>query len=363
MVMGVTGSGKSSFVQLLVDEEVDVGHGLEPCTVNVGIYLYGDQHGRTVYLIDTPGFNDAKKTDAEILKEVSFTLVALRKQGIAITGIAYLHNITDRRMSGSSLKALKTFMAMCGKQSYPHVTLVTNMASDHSSSSAEEDILGQLVARTDWWGDMVTGGSRVMKHTGTAESAKEILQPLIAARYKGLLFTIQKELVDDGLDLDNTSAGRELNKEIGKAVEKLQVEMKRLREQSRETQNADMQSSLDEQRTELQKQVDQALESQRAMSITLEKLAREKLEEERKRLSDLANWEAQRDKLEAQQKQKENAHREEIGRLLQELEKRPHQSDVVRLEERMEDMEIQHKEDKANDQAALRDLDESIRNG
>lgn len=89
--MGVTGAGKSSFVQLYVDDDVDVGHGLESCellsdfchpnrtkvgylgTVNVGIYVYRDQHGHAVYLVDTPGFNDAKKTDAEILKEISFT--------------------------------------------------------------------------------------------------------------------------------------------------------------------------------------------------------------------------------------------------------------------------------------------------
>ncbi|KAF6824169.1 hypothetical protein CPLU01_11016 [Colletotrichum plurivorum] len=293
----------------------------------------------------------------------SRSLVALHKQGIAVTGIAYLHNITDRRMSGSSLQALKTFKAMCGKQSYPHVSLVTNMASNSGSSSAEEDNLGQLVARTDWWGDMVTRGSRIMKHTGTADSAKRILQASIAARGRTLLLTIQKELVDDGLDLDYTSAGWELNREIRQAVEQLQVEMRRLREESREVRDADMQRLLEEQRNELQKQIDQALESQRSMNITLENLAAQKVEEERKRLNDLASWEMQRDKLKAQQKQKEDIHLEEKRRLLQELEKRPRQSDIARLKTRMKHMEIQHKKDRAKDQEALHDLDESIDRG
>ncbi|KAI8303892.1 hypothetical protein K4K61_006618 [Colletotrichum sp. SAR11_59] len=236
------------------------------------------------------------------------------------------------------------------------------MASD-SSSSAEEANVGRLVAHAEWWGDMITNGSRITKHTGTADSAKKILELLIAARDQSLLLTIQKELVDDGLDLDNTSAGRELDKEIRQAVERLQADMKRLREEAQEAQDADMKRAVEEQRKELQKQIDQAYESQRSMSITLEKLAEEKVEEERKRLDDLVKWETQRDKLKAEQKQSEDTHLSEKKRLLQELEKRPHQSDIARLEERMKYMEIQHKEDKAKDEKALHDLEEKIKKG
>ncbi|KAI8207020.1 hypothetical protein K4K52_002608 [Colletotrichum sp. SAR 10_76] len=200
-------------------------------------------------------------------------------------------------------------------------------------------------------------------HSLEPYSAKKILELLIAARDKSLLLTIQKELVDDGLDLDNTSAGRELDKEIRQAVERLQVDMKRLREEVQEAQDADMKRAIEEQRKELQKQIDQAYESQKSMSITLEKLAEEKVEEERKRLDDLVKWETQRDKLKAEQKQNEDAHLSEKKRLLQELEKRPHQSDMARLEERMKHMEIQHKEDKAKDEKALHDLEEKIRKG
>jgi hypothetical protein len=30
-VMGVTGSGKSSFIKLCCESEVEIGHGLQPC--------------------------------------------------------------------------------------------------------------------------------------------------------------------------------------------------------------------------------------------------------------------------------------------------------------------------------------------
>ena len=88
--MGATGSGKSTvslihiilqithrltnveqFINLASSAELQVGEGLESCTASVQAappFLLG---GKYVTLIDTPGFDDTVKTEAEILRLIS----------------------------------------------------------------------------------------------------------------------------------------------------------------------------------------------------------------------------------------------------------------------------------------------------
>lgn len=63
-----------------------------------------------------------------------------------------------------------------------------------------------------------------------------------------MFLSVQKELFDDVLDLEDTVAGWELDKDIRKSFEQWQVEVKRLREEAQEMQNADDQRVLNEQR-------------------------------------------------------------------------------------------------------------------
>ena len=49
---------------------------LESCTAEVQVADEFNVDGRAVPLIDTPGFNDTTKSDAEILKLIAFFLAA-----------------------------------------------------------------------------------------------------------------------------------------------------------------------------------------------------------------------------------------------------------------------------------------------
>lgn len=61
-LMGITGSGKSTFISLLSDEFVQVGHELTSCTADIEIYSYIHRNTRRVFLIDSPGFDDTSRT-------------------------------------------------------------------------------------------------------------------------------------------------------------------------------------------------------------------------------------------------------------------------------------------------------------
>lgn len=70
----------TQFVHLLTrDDNIRIGHGLDSETSTVQTAQYIDQRtGRTVMLIDTPGFDDSRQgiTDMDVLEMISRTLGA-----------------------------------------------------------------------------------------------------------------------------------------------------------------------------------------------------------------------------------------------------------------------------------------------
>ena len=87
--MGATGSGKTAvsrirlvimvrnspgciqFINLASGSNLRVGMAFEPCTTDVSLADEFILDGKAVTLIDTPGFNDAAKSDADTLKIIA----------------------------------------------------------------------------------------------------------------------------------------------------------------------------------------------------------------------------------------------------------------------------------------------------
>ncbi|KAF3039397.1 gTPase, IMAP member 8 [Didymella heteroderae] len=126
VVMGVTGAGKSYFINQLAGRKVvDEGAALDSCTdkcsmvpVSIG--------GSTALLIDTPGFDDTTRTDSEILTEIARILSAQYALGVQLKGIIYIHRITDVRFNRSSVKTFEIFKKICGHEALKNVLLVTS---------------------------------------------------------------------------------------------------------------------------------------------------------------------------------------------------------------------------------------------
>ncbi|KAM7197445.1 P-loop containing nucleoside triphosphate hydrolase protein [Naviculisporaceae sp. PSN 640] len=215
VVMGATGSGKSTFISLLADEEVEVSHGLESHTTHGRAYSFEDpDSGEQMTLMDMPGFDDTSRSDAEILRELSYSLVMLHRTNVRLAGVVYLHRISDPRMSGSAIKSLRLFKALCGAQNYPHIVLATTMWTDID----EERVAGQQREQdlsNTYWADLITGGSQVVQHDGSRESALSIVRGLtMTERSKSVTLAIQRELVVEGRTLDDTEVGRILSQEM-----------------------------------------------------------------------------------------------------------------------------------------------------
>ncbi|PTD12129.1 hypothetical protein FCULG_00004913 [Fusarium culmorum] len=110
LVVGVTGSGKSSLISACFGKGPKFGHGRNACTSKIELYPYDASPGRFVWLIDTPGFEDLGTSYTEVVKYTNRFLLDVYKVEVVLNGIIYLYRIT-----GSSKIDLVTLKQLCGE--------------------------------------------------------------------------------------------------------------------------------------------------------------------------------------------------------------------------------------------------------
>ncbi|KAI8652521.1 G domain-containing protein [Fusarium keratoplasticum] len=239
-VMGVTGSGKSNFLQHLIgkgrEKGPTVGHSLSSCrsftsswrreTYNASgtqkTEIYECRLGnKQVVFFDTPGFDDTYRGDADVLADVAQVLSSSYKNNLKLNGIIYLHRIKDERMTNAIMRNLTMFRNLCGDAAFQNVALVTTFWDELQDQSKGEDREEQLLARSEWWGYMTAKGSKSMRFHNTRESALDIVSKVIDLDIVTL--QVQEEMVNRGLEVDQTTAGEALKSELAeqrKAFEK-----------------------------------------------------------------------------------------------------------------------------------------------
>ncbi|KAL4074775.1 P-loop containing nucleoside triphosphate hydrolase protein [Scleroderma yunnanense] len=220
-VMGSTGSGKTTFINVASGSDLKVGMGLESCTNEVQTSIPFTIGDRQILLLDTPGFDDTTMTDTDVLRIISAYLFVMHKQGIRLIGIVYMQRISDFNVGSSARRDLRMFQELCGEEAYGNVIVVTNM-----------------------WGT-VPEEDGVARETELA--TKDVFYKPILER-KGVMeptvLRIQRELAE-GKDITQTAAFRQLDRELSelalqrqKNLEQLKADMARAeQEMDEETQN------------------------------------------------------------------------------------------------------------------------------
>ncbi|KAK4450380.1 P-loop containing nucleoside triphosphate hydrolase protein [Podospora aff. communis PSN243] len=124
LLVGPTGSGRSSFVKAITGRE-DVGVGdVRPCTLKCATYDVEIGGGKFI-LIDTPGFGSSVPTNLGVLKSISEEMSNLRLRKLKVNASIFFHRITDGRMTGTVAQNLDTFKKMCGDGFFPQVAFAT----------------------------------------------------------------------------------------------------------------------------------------------------------------------------------------------------------------------------------------------
>ena len=311
-VMGVTGVGKSTFISQLSDRPVKIGHNMDACkqsfetrfkakSLVLSLNCLGTQQVEvfhckydafSVYLVDTPGFDDTNRSDTEVLREIATWLTTSFSRRVQLDGIMYLHRITDTRLQGSARKNLSMFKKLCGADALKNVILTTTMwelVSPAEGERREEE----LTKTTDFWGYMVQNGSQVVRHQNTAVSARQLIR-LYVSRKKALVgkkvtLEIQKEMVIEKKTLDDTAAGQEIDGEIAVERERLQIRLQQARKEMQkalEKKDQAKSKAVQQYQDEMKKQLDAAAQQQEQLKVSMENLFNQKNRQLQRMLND-----------------------------------------------------------------------------
>lgn len=281
VVMGVTGAGKSYLINNLAGRAiVDEGATLDPCTQNC--QLVPVQIGSSkVLLVDTPGFDDAVRTDSQILSEIAQILSAQYELGVELKGVIYVHRITDNRYAGSSVKTFEIFKKICGEKALENVLLVTSRwatVEPDLGASREREL------KEKFWAYMVARGSKMSRFHGDRNSAVSLASHLLCK--DTVVLDLQRELIDEGKKLDETAAGAYVDGNVETLKAKLVDEMASLDRLKRELAESDraMRRQIQKDWSEQQARLAMAQQEQANLAVPIGGQVQQKLKKKRSAL-------------------------------------------------------------------------------
>ncbi|KAF9874991.1 hypothetical protein CkaCkLH20_07685 [Colletotrichum karsti] len=202
VVVGITGAGKSYLINRLAGRNVvEEGGQLGSCTQRCQMIPVKIGNTKTL-LIDTPGFDDTKRSDADILNEIADVLTAQYALGFKLQGVFYVHRITDMRFQGCNVKTLEIFKRICGDEALKNVLLITSRW-DKVDEATGADRERQL--REDFWAYMLGHGSCMSRFHGDRTSAISLASQLLVK--ETVVLRLQHEIINEGKTLNMTAAG------------------------------------------------------------------------------------------------------------------------------------------------------------
>lgn len=257
---------------------------------------------RTVYLIDTPGFDDKNRSDTQVLTEIATWLGDSYRSKVLLHGIIYLHRITDVRMSGSARRNLLMFKHLCGDEYLKKVILVTTMW-DKELESVGENRERELKDTPDFWGGMVSKGSVCRRYYNDAASGKAIIHEL-ASHGRPIVTEIQRELVDESRELGQTAAGQEIEGELRKLQQQWTAKKR------------DVEKDVEEAKRQHDRVIEELMREERDKYTDLLKKLEEETEAMRATLEDLLEQRDMREvKMKGEMKRQRKVHKNDMSRL------------------------------------------------
>ncbi|PMD28954.1 hypothetical protein L207DRAFT_446310, partial [Hyaloscypha variabilis F] len=209
LVMGTSGAGKTTFIQNFAKDQLDVGVGLESCTQSIQICEGKLSSTQNIMLVDMPGLDDSARSDTDVLLEISDWLQTAYQERISISGIVYLHRISDARIGISDTKNLRMLQKLCGNSMLDRVVFATTfwdkILMEHGAEREKE-----LASREDFLHPMIRRGTTLTRHIGGRESACRIVELLTNTNTRCTL-DIQIDMVERGLLKSDSAWKRNAN--------------------------------------------------------------------------------------------------------------------------------------------------------
>ena len=165
------------------------------------------------------------------------------------------------------------FRGLCGENTLKNVILMTNMwgrVTPQQGAEREQQL------KDDYFKAAIEKGAQLCRHDGTLESAQAILRMVL--KNQPAVLKIQRELIKEHKDIERTGAGKELSKEICRAVVKYQKGIRELEEDAQraiEDDDEETREELEEEKRRLQEEMTELRKALREMKSTFEEARRE----------------------------------------------------------------------------------------
>lgn len=218
-------------------------------TQELGTYKFRHKD-RTIVLVDTPGFDDTTQKDADILKLLADWLESMYRAGTKLSGIIYLHRISDDRMRGSSMRSMRMFRKLCGESFYRNLLLGTtcwSLISEEIGVQREKE----LMTDQNFWKGLIAKGAQFVRIPDDGWDAKELVYDL--ARMEPASLQIQEEMVDQHINFNDLSAAQTLD-DGSKALQEAQEKEKRRLQEEHQRQVDEQNRKLEQQRLQLEQE-------------------------------------------------------------------------------------------------------------
>ena len=130
----------------------------------------------------------------------------------------------------------------------------------------------ELMSSPHFWGFLVKKGSKVLRQDRGEDSARAIIDYIIANKTDKMALAIQKDMVDDGKKLNETAAGQEVQDQLQRQRQEFDAALQEMREQLQEAirqRDREHREAVESYQKELEQQMNQYQED--IATITMDK--------------------------------------------------------------------------------------------
>ena len=212
-----------------------------------------------------------------------------------LSGIIYMHRISDGRFTGIAGRNFKMFCELCGDEALKNVVIVTNMWSEVSPEvgEAREGELSNVFFKP-----VLDKSAQMARHQNTVQSAHDVVRKIVTNT--PLVLQIQRELLDEHKDIAETAAGKLVNRELNDQIERHRTELDQIQqemEQAKKEGDEETRRELEEEKVKLQEQMEKIKKDSERMAARYA-AEKERIEAKVKELEREANEERERTKAE-----------------------------------------------------------------
>jgi len=189
------------------------------------------------------------------------------KRKVLLSGIVYLHRISDNRMSGSPLTNLHMFAKLCGDGATKNVVLATTMWSNVKPDIGQKR---EVELKSKYWAGMLDLGSQAMRFEDSWGSAWDIIDAATkSTEVQDNTLLLQEELVDLKRRLGETEAGKALYERLQKSLAEQKESIRKLRDEAQSEENEQLAKELTAQYEELQDVLQNTFDQLAKMKVPL----------------------------------------------------------------------------------------------